>query len=97
MATLNEMKTNFNPTLKIGLSHERITSDGGLILYKEAAQKIGYFQSLHNTLHIQDNRNFHEHSYPSVVEQLVFQHPAGYHRDHAAKHLVDDPTFTLVT
>lgn len=97
MATLNEMKTNFNPTLKIGLSHERITSDGGLILYKEAAQKIGYFQSLHNTLHIQDNRNFHEHSYPSVVEQLVFQHLAGYHRDHAAKHLVDDPTFTLVT
>jgi hypothetical protein len=94
MATLNEIKTNFNPTLKIGLSHERLTSDGGLILYKEAAHKIGYFQSLHDTLHIQDQRKFHEHGYPSVVEQLIFQHLAGYHRDRFAKTLMDDPVFT---
>lgn len=97
MPTLNEIKTNFNPNLKIGLSHERITSDGGLILYKESAHKIGYFQSLHNTLHIQDERHLPDHTYPSVVEQLVFQHLAGYHRDYAAKRLVDDPVFTQVT
>jgi hypothetical protein len=96
MLTLNEMKTNFNPTLKIGLSHEKITSDGGLIIYKEAAHKIGFFQSLHTTLHIQDNRNACEHSYPSVIEQLVFQHLAGYHRDNTAKRLVDDPVFTQI-
>lgn len=97
MSSLNEMKTHFNSTLKVGLSHENITSDAGLILYKEAAHQLGYFQSLHETLQVQDDRTYHDHSYPSLVEQLIFQRLAGYHRDHAAKQLAEDPVFTQIT
>ncbi|WZX99156.1 IS1380 family transposase [Bacillus sp. FSL W7-1360] len=96
MAILNEIRPTFNPNLKISASNERITSDAGVLMYKEVAHQLDYFIDLHETVHIPDHRSEPDHTHESVMEQLIFQRFGGYHTESAAKQLVHDPTMTQV-
>ncbi|WZX99278.1 transposase [Bacillus sp. FSL W7-1360] len=96
MTILTETRTTFNPKLKISVSDEHITSDAGILLYKEAAHHLEYFTHLHETVHIPDHRMDPDHTHESVMEQLIFQAFGGYHTESAAKQLVHDPAMTQV-
>ncbi|WZX99274.1 transposase [Bacillus sp. FSL W7-1360] len=96
MTILTEMRTTFNPNLKISVSVEHITSDAGILLYKEAANQLDYFPHLHDAVHIPDDCIDPDHTHESVMEQLIFQAFGGYHTESAMKQLVCDPAMTQV-
>jgi len=93
MMSLQQIALQFNTIFSFDFSGGNLSSDSGLLFIKEFIHKIG-FDSLLNQYFGSDNRKIH--SISSVIEQLIYQNIAGYHRDDAADHLRNDPVFTEV-
>lgn len=93
MMSLQQNALQFNTKFSFDFSGGNLSSDSRLLFIKEFIHKIG-FDNLLNQYFGADNRKIH--SVSSVIEQLIYQNIAGYHRDDAADHLRYDPVFTAV-
>ena len=93
MMSLQQNTLQFNTKFSFDFSGGNLSSDSGLLFIKEFIHKIG-FDSLLKHYFGTDRRK--THSISSVIEQLIYQNIAGYHRDDAADHLRYDPVFTAV-
>lgn len=96
MGSLLEKATNFNRKIKINFDGGDLTSDAGLLLYKEFDEKIGFSKTIQETLKVKDNAKFRVHSNSDIAIQKIYQNIAGYHTDDNADELTIDPAFKAV-
>ena len=54
MGSLLEKSLNFKKNLKINFKGGNLTSDAGLILYKEFDEKIGFSKTIKDNLEVED-------------------------------------------
>ena len=93
MMSLQHNALQFNTKFSFDFNGGNLSSDSGLLFIKEFIHKIG-FDNLLKQYFGTDSRKIH--SVSSVIEQLIYQNIAGYHRDDAADHLRYDPVFKAV-
>ena len=96
MKSVIEKSLNFNKMIKVNFDGGNLTSDSGLLLYKEFDEKIGLSQSIQETLQVKDPVDHREHTNHDVVIQKIYQHISGYHTDDNADELKHDPMFTAI-
>ena len=96
MQSVQEMSFDFNKKLKINFDGGDLSSDSGLLLYKEFDAKLGITKTIEEKINIIDPAFHHTHSNHSVIMQKVYQHLAGYHTDDAADDLQVEPTMLRV-
>jgi hypothetical protein len=88
MGSLLEKSLNFNSKIKINFEGRNLTSDAGLILYKEFDEKIGFTKTIKENLYIEDssaNGRFHKNE--DIAIQRIYQKIGGYNTDDHADEL----------
>jgi len=96
MNSINEKQMEFNKNIKINFEGGELTSDAGILLYKEFDEKIGFSDVIHETVHVKDNVNHRQHQNGDVIIQRIYQNAAGYHADNHADDLRHDKAFKAV-
>ncbi|MFW5895625.1 MAG: IS1380 family transposase [archaeon] len=93
MDTITQKALDFNSNLNINFDGGNLTSDAGMLLYKEFDEKIGFSKTIKNTLKIEDNIDHKKHENADVILQRIYQNAAGYHTDLCANELREDSVF----
>ncbi|MBC8060553.1 MAG: IS1380 family transposase [Clostridiaceae bacterium] len=97
MDSLIEKSLNFNRKIKINFEGGDLTSDAGLLLYKEFDEKIGFSRTIKKNLHVEDSSaSARTHKNEDIALQRIYQRIAGYTTDNNADELRNDPTFTNI-
>ena len=97
MGSLLEKSLNFNRKIKINFEGGDLTSDAGLLLYKEFDEKIGFSKTIKENLYVEDSSSDARiHKNEDIAIQRIYQRIAGYTTDDNADELRHDPTFTNV-
>lgn len=96
MTSINEQTMHFNKSVKVNFEGGDLTTDAGLLMYKEFDDKIGLSQAINETVHIKDERSHHTHQNNEMIMQKIYQQTAGYFADDHADDLKYDPAFTTV-
>ncbi|MFD2618759.1 IS1380 family transposase, partial [Terrilactibacillus laevilacticus] len=94
MATLPQLKLNFNQQIKLSNGGGSLSSDTGQFLFREFDEKLGFSKTLAQHLCLKDTRAYSVHSNENLLRQKLYQMIAGYAHDDAADHLTTDPVFT---
>jgi len=93
MDTITQKELDFNSYLKVNFEGGNLTSDAGMLLYKEFDEKIGFGKTIKNNLNIEDDINHKQHENEDVILQRIYQNAAGYHADLCANELREDSVF----
>jgi len=96
MFSVEEKSCQFNKKIKINFTGGALSSDSGLLLYREFDEKTGFSQLIHAQLSVKDPVSHTIHSNAEVVIQKIYQHLAGYHTDDQADELGTEPVFTTL-
>jgi len=96
MASLQEYSMNFNPRMKVNFDGGDLTSDAGLLLYKEFDYKLGLSQTVKQLLVVNDPVVHRDHPNSDVALQKIYQHLCGYHTDDHADDLSHEPLLTAL-
>ena len=96
MDTILQNKTDFNPYLNINFQGGNLTSDSGVLLYKEFDNKIGFSQEIKDNIIIEDDIDHRKHENEDVIIQRIYQNTLGYHADNDANDLKYDEAFKIV-
>lgn len=96
MGSLLEKSLDFNRKIKINFKGGDLTSDAGLLLYKEFDEKIGLSTAIKENLIVKDTAKFRIHTNSDIAIQKIYQNIAGYHTDDNADELTIDPAFKAV-
>jgi hypothetical protein len=97
MGSLLEKSLNFNSKIKINFQGGDLTSDAGLILYKEFDEKIGFSETIKENLYVKDSSAAaRTHKNEDIALQKIYQRIGGYNTDDHADELRYDPTFINV-
>jgi hypothetical protein len=96
MKSVQEFGMNFNPRMKVNFEGGDLTSDAGLLLYKEFDHKLGLSRTIKEMLVVHDTVCHRDHPNTDVVLQKLYQHLAGYHTDDHADDLCVEPLLTAM-
>ncbi|MCY0870650.1 MAG: IS1380 family transposase [Firmicutes bacterium] len=96
MNSVQEFAMDFNPRMKVNFHGGDLTSDSGLLLYKEFDHKIGLSKAVKDLLVVHDSVFHRDHPNSDVVLQKVYQHLAGYHTDDHSDDLAVEPLLTAL-
>lgn len=96
MHSVNEKPMHFNKSVKVNFEGGNLTSDAGLLLYKEFDEKIGLSSAISEHLQVNEPNGHNVHFNDEVVIQKIYQHIAGYHADDHADELRYDPVLTTI-
>ncbi len=96
MNSVQEWTMKFSPRMRVNFAGGDLTSDAGLLLYKEFDHRIGLSDALRNQLVVHVPVLHRDHPNNDVVLQKVYQHIAGYHTDDQADDLVMEPLLTAL-
>ncbi|RIV18370.1 IS1380 family transposase [Alicyclobacillaceae bacterium I2511] len=96
MNSVQGFTMNFNPKISINFDGGDLTSDAGLLLYKEFDHKMGLSDAVRSQLIVPDSVLHRDHPNSDVVLQKVYQHLAGYHTDNHAEALAVEPLLTAL-
>jgi hypothetical protein len=69
MVSLQEYGMNINPRMKVNFEGGDLTSDAGLLLYKEFDHKLGLSQTIKQLLVVNDP--VHHRNHPNSTKQLT--------------------------
>lgn len=94
MNSVQEWTMNFNPRMRLNFDDGDLTSDAGVLLYKEFDQRIGLSDAVKELLVVHDSVLHRDHPNSDVVLQKVYQHLAGYHTDDHSDDLAVEPLLT---
>ena len=72
------MKLGFDGGIKIEFHGAKVTSDGGLLAYRDLDDALGLFDSVSTNFH--DNRTGRniQHAMPPLLRQSIYSRLAGY-------------------
>ena len=91
MTSINEQTMNFNKSIKVNFDGGDLTSDSGMLLYKEFDNTIGLSQTINEKVHIKDQKTHHTHQNNEMIMQKIYLQAAGYQADDNADDLKYDP------
>jgi len=91
------LNIHFNGKIKLEFHGARLTSDGGLLAYRELDETLGLFESVPPAIY--DNRTDRkiQHDMTNLLRQSVYSRLAGYEDVNDAQHLSVDPVMRAVT
>jgi hypothetical protein len=95
--TLGErLNIRFNGKIKLEFHGARLTSDGGLLAYRELDEALGLFESVSTVMSDgRTGRNI-QHDMASLLRQSVYTRLAGYEDVNDAQRLSVDPVMRAV-
>lgn len=96
MAILNTISLESNKHIKINFNGGDLSSDGGLLLVKEFASKIGLTKLVKQLFKTNDHTDSRIHKDPDNLMQMVYQILAAYFEDDCADELTNDPVLTAI-
>ena len=96
MAILNSISLESNRQIKINFNGGDLSSDGGLLLIKEFADRIGLLQLVRKLFKTNDHTDCRIHKDPDNLMQMVYQIIAAYFKDDCADELINDPVLTSI-
>lgn len=96
MAIINSISLESNRQVKINFNGGELSSDGGLLLIKEFAAKIGLIRLVKNHFKTNDHTNSRKHTDSDNLMQMVYQIIAAYFEDDCADELTNDPVLTAI-
>ncbi len=96
MAILNTISLESNKQIKINFNGGDLSSDGGLLLVKEFAAKIGLIRLVNKLFKTNDHTTCRKHTDPDNLMQMIYQIIAAYFEDDCADELTCDPVLTAI-
>ncbi|MBQ3845784.1 MAG: IS1380 family transposase [Bacteroidales bacterium] len=96
MNILKDTTLKSNPYLKINFDGGDLSSDAGLLMIKEFAEKIGLVNLVYRLFKTNDTATFRLHTDPENLLQMIYQTIAAYFEDDCADELTLDPVFTAI-
>ena len=96
MNILKDTSLESNPYLRINFEGGDLSSDAGLLLIKEFAEKIGLVGIIYALFKTNDTAIFRYHIDPENLLQMIYQTIAAYFEDDCADELTVDPVFTAI-
>ena len=72
------LNTRFNRKIKLEFHDARLTSDGGLLAYRELDEALGLFQSVSTLLNDKRTGRNIQHDMTNLLRQSVYTRLAGY-------------------
>jgi len=96
MTILNTISLESNKQIKINFDGGDLSSDGGLLLIKEFAARIGLLKLVKQLFKTNDHTNNRVHKDPDNLMQMVYQIIAAYFEDDCADELINDPVLTSI-
>ena len=96
MAILNTISMESNKQIKINFNGGDLSSDGGLLLIKEFAARVGLIKLVKKIFQTNDSALLRIHTDPDNLMQMIYQIIAAYFEDDCADELTNDPVFTAV-
>ena len=93
---LNDTKLESNSKIKINFNGGDLSSDSGLLLFKEFGAKFGFQKLIDKIFKTNDTSNGRLHKDGQNLQQMVFQTVAGYFTSDTADELTNDPVMTAV-
>ena len=96
MTILNTISLESNKKIKLNFKGGDLSSDGGLLLIKEFAAKIGLIKLIKQLFKTNDHSNYRLHTDSDNLMQMVYQIIAAYFKDDCADELTHDPVMTAI-
>ena len=96
MTILNTISLESNRKIKINFNGGDLSSDGGLLLIKEFASRIGFLKLIKKLFKTSDHTTCRKHKDVENLMQMVYQIIAAYFEDDCADELTNDPVFTSI-
>ena len=96
MYSVKDIALESNPYLKINFDGGDLSSDSGLLLIKEFAEKIGLVQLVYQLFQTNDSATFRIHIDPDNLLQMIYQIIAAYFEDDCSDELTVDPVFKAI-
>ena len=95
MNIVNALTMNSNRKIKINFSGGNLSSDSGMLLIHEFAEKLGLEAILEKDFSTDDNGK-RKHTDSKNAMQKIYQLIAGYFQDDDSDELISDPIFTTI-
>jgi len=96
MSILNTISLESNKKIKINFNGGNLSSDGGLLLIKEFAAKVGLIKLVKKLFKTNDHTNSRIHTDSDNLMQMLYQIIAAYFEDDCADGLTNDPVLTSI-
>ena len=96
MSILNTISLESNKKIKINFNGGNLSSDGGLLLIKEFAAKVGLIKLVKKLFKTNDHTNSRIHTDSDNLMQMLYQIIAAYFEDDCADELTNDPVLTSI-
>ena len=96
MNSLRDTALECNPYLKINFDGGDLSSDAGLLLIKEFAEKVGLVKLIYRLFKTNDTATSRIHIDPDNLLQMIYQTIAAYFEDDCSDELTVDPVFTAI-
>ena len=89
------LEPSFNRAIKVFASDDRITSDGGFILLREADHRLGLTESLAASLEDPRQQNTTRYQLVELLRERVYGLSLGYATQDDADRLAHDPAMKM--
>lgn len=96
MAILNTVSLESNKQIKINFNGGNLSSDGGLLLIKEFASKVGFIRLVKQLFRTNDTAVMRFHTDADNLLQMICQIIAAYFEDDCADELAHDPVINAI-
>ena len=93
---LNTVSLESNSQIRINFDGGDLSSDAGLLLFKEFLYKIGAVKLIHRMFKTNDTAGFRIHKDDADLMQVIYQIISAYFEDDCADELTLDPVFHAV-
>lgn len=87
----------FNRSIKVQGGDDRLTSDGGVLLLRDADHRLGLVESLASQLHDARDPDQVRYQLPELVRQRLFSLALGYAAQDDLDRLAHDPAFRMAS
>jgi hypothetical protein len=90
-------EASFNRSVKVQGGHDRLTSDGGAILLREADHRLGLIDSLAQQLSDPRNQNLIRYRISELLRERIYGLALGYRAQDDLDRLAHDPAMRMAT
>jgi len=91
------LNIHFNSKIKLEFHGARLTSDGGLLAYRELDEAFGLFESASAVMNDRRTGRNIQHDITNLLRQAVYSRLAGYEDVNDAQRLLVDPVMRAIT
>ena len=91
------LNIHFNSKIKLEFHGARLTSDGGLLAYRELDEALGLFESASAVMNDRRTGRNIQHDITNLLRQSVYSRLAGYEDVNDAQRLSVDPVMRAIT